>query len=254
VWLSHRQPLSSAVFDVTNLSASGHACQTRPRVGSASGASAPLAACTAVVVASATSLSASADTPCASGLRTRGLSSSEESALASADASKGGETANRLWRQSFGSGAASAAPPCHLAMRNAAVPLAGRSRGLLAVRTGPRGLFGVCMVLHKSDPFEELAESGPLGEPATRVRFGGRVARFGGSADFFGIRPPMEFLRGPRWSPKSRAAFGRHEMRDDPSPAVSVRSRKDSKAHGSIGLSPVATLARCNGLGDGTKP
>lgn len=54
--------------------------------------------------------------------------------------------------RSFGTRAASAVSPCHRSDRNAAVPLAGRSRGLLAVQTGSRGLSGGHLAQHRSIP------------------------------------------------------------------------------------------------------
>jgi len=105
--------------------------------------------------------------------------------------------------------------------RNAAVPLAGRSRGLLAVQTGSHRFSGIHVAQRGLSPF---------GESAIRVHFGGHVTRFGGSADFFGSPPPTKFLREPRRSSNPPAAFGPQETRSDPSPLVSARSRKRTKS------------------------
>jgi hypothetical protein len=166
--------------------------------------------------------------------------------------------------QSFGIGAASAATPCH-PVRCAMPPsrLRGAREGCLQSRRGRtdspeskwRSISRVPSGSRRVGSLRGVGDrSGPFGESATRARFGGHVTRFGGSADSFGSQPPAESLRGRQRSPNSRAAFGSHETRGDPTALVCARSRKELKAQGSIGHSSVATLARCNGFGDGSKP
>jgi hypothetical protein len=166
--------------------------------------------------------------------------------------------------QSFGIGAAFAATPCH-SVRCAMPPsrLRGAREGCLQSRRGRTDSSeskwrSISRVPSGSRLVGSLRgvgyRSGPFGGSATRVHFGGHVTRFGGSADSFGSQPPAESLRRRQRNPNSRATFGSHETRGDPTALVCARSRKELKAQGSIGHSSVATLARCNGFGDGSKP
>ena len=146
---------------------------------------------------------------------------------------------------------------CHRPACGALARAACSPDGVIRTLRGPVGVASVGSLrgAGESGPFGESANrSGPFGGSATRARFGGHVTRFGGSADSFGSQPPAESLRGRQWSPNSRAAFGLHERRGDPTALVCARSRKELKAQGSIGHSSVATLARCYGFGDGSKP
>jgi hypothetical protein len=181
------------------------------------------------------------DTSCSPGLRTREhleSSGSRGCSLRSATrslrrtAARGWVDCQRLWRRSFGTAGPSGQEllrQCRRAIGQIAMPpsrLRGAREDCLQSRRGrvdspeatwrsigrsPRGTTTV----------------GPFGEQATRSHFGGNVTRLGGSADSFGSQPPAESFRGLQRNPNSRAAFGPHETRGDPSSRASVRSRRD---------------------------